>query len=338
MKQPIKSISLLLLSGLIVFSVGCQKEKVSQENTAKPTQKVYKTIGDAQLVLAAEPTNMQRNNGPENDISSRPVFPYANTKCKVVFLVRGFDPSLPHGGSPNPCSHSSIQFVGYSQPNGQGTVLFDSSLPITGDWQVLTIPSGAYIQFRILSDWFGESSGPCRFKFITGDYGWNKGGVFTWGNIPYNQWLPVITGRFAPKDPSVDGQPTLYDEYLCEPWCTWTRPIYFEPQGEPQPGDFFGVQHLCYYDQEILNPYFYDPRLIATQETWTPQDQVLYIYPIDATPQSHYITKAVHLSSNNEYYMWYNVLGTNGLGIGSFSFGLAPYGARTTGPDCNIKH
>jgi hypothetical protein len=309
--------------------VSCKKDEIHLETTQHLGLPKNTTKNEAQLIPITDQPEMT-----ELFNLTRPQYPYSDGTCKLIFIVRGFDPTLPLGGSLPPCPFSSIYFKAYSQPNGLGTLLYSGTMQITGDWQTWEIPSSGYIQFMILQDRAvqGESN-QCHFKFLIGEFGWNRPEL-QWVNLPYDQWFPVITGRFAPKDTSPIGAPGRFDEYLCDSWCTWTLPISFTWNEPPQfPSLVSNIN--CYYgastavDQD-------DPRFLKSHVFYSDNEQTAYMYPVSEDINEPYITEANNLFSSDAT-IQYNILGFNGLGVGPFSWGVAPYPVHTNGDGCSIQ-
>jgi hypothetical protein len=320
---------------LLSLLLGCQKDKVNSINAQDPNDVILKTESGAQLVRLPE----NSENSLTGDVQERtnemspPRYPYDGGQCRIIFGVRDFDPLILHGGSGEPAPNSMIQFQGYSQPNGQGVLLFSGVMLITGNWQEFLIPSGGYVRFRIIPPMMSPPNGPILFKFNTSDYGWNRGGVFSWEGIPYNQWLPVKMGRFAPKDNTSYGE--IFEEYLCDPWCTWTMPVYFE-FGEPAPAPLVRINYKCFLGSGI--PLSGSPRLITDYYLNEGVEQTFNIYPIDTNPGQSYYTNAQNLSPNSNYSMWYNFVGADGYFPQTFTWGLSPDPAVTDTSRCCIRH
>lgn len=329
--------SFFLLSLLMWLGIaGCQKDKMNTVPSGDKIEILRTSPSGAQLVLnnsKDESSSVITERDNNSSGQKRPVVPFSGGSCRLIFRIYGFDPNLIHGGFEPPCSNSYIYIRGYSAPNGQGTLLFSQDIPITGVWQVCLVPQTAYIMFSIGSGWHGTED--CRFKFTTGEYGWNRS-IFEWVNIPYGEWLPVVMGRFAPKDPSVNGNFNLYEEYLCAPWCTWSVPITFTTT-DPYPIPWTSTRMNCFYGAAQSSVYTQDPRVIKDHFVYEEVEQTLYYYPIINQPEHTYTSKATNLNNPNANvdFISYYVLGDNGQGSGPFGWGNS--WDIVTASKCNIQ-
>ncbi len=338
MKKASIQTAFLALANLFLLAslfVACQKEGTLPTQGVNNLLFQYDTTTGVRYVLSGQ---SETHSSAAEDRGGIEGFPFSDGNCRVLFRVRDFDPNNPgEGVDAPPCDNSHIVFKGYSQPNGQGTLLFSTGMLITGDWQEFTIPTSAYIIFVIESDQVGDDP-ECRFKFFLADYGWNRSAL-TWINIPRRQWLPVITGRFAPKD-HVTGSYGyhLFDEYLCDSWCTWTVPVYFENY-DPYPDPWITAKLVCYSGYDAL-PYQGlpgDARIIKSYFLTDNYNKTLYFYPISEDINQYYRTEAADTNTPDPYdVITYDVFGPDHQGAGSFSYWVvAPYPISTVGK-CNV--
>lgn len=326
----LKKLPLFILF-LFVSLSGCQKEKMNIPTAREAQLARYDTPSGAHLVLS-QPEEETAPGGLEErtndwDHSKQPKFPYYDGKCRLILRLYKFDPNLPHGGFGAPCS-GDITIRGYSQPNGLGTLLFTKTQAVIDGWIMFELPQSAYIQFRINQTF---ADGPCRFKLVTGEYGWNRA-IYEWYNIPYNQWLPIIMGRFAPKDPSTYGNE--YSEYLCAPWCTWSGDVSYLPSDDPWDNQWTTTRLSCSYGTAL--PYIYpqDPRVIKDHFIYEKINQTVYFYPLEQLGTHNYYTKAENLTNDPNDLISYMMLGANGQGEGPFGWGVS--GAFQLSPGCNL--
>jgi hypothetical protein len=339
-----KNRTLLLGSTLSLFTLllwfciaGCQKEQLAATSVEDQTTVMRTDASGAQLVVSSTTENEDNGAAQERDNNwgglKKPVYPFDGGPCRLIFKILGFNPNVIHGGYESPCPNTYISIKGYTAPNGQGTLLFSQNLQVTGAWQIVNVPQSAYIIFKITSGWHG--AGDCRFKFITAEYGWNRA-ILEWHNIPYGAELPVVMGRFAPKDPSINSNFNLYDEYLCDSWCTWTVPISFTTI-DPYPIPWTATRMVCFYGAAL--PYIYpqDPRVIKDLFVYEEVEQTIYYYPITPNAEHAYTSQALNLNNPDEQvdFISYYVLGNNGQGSGPFEWGNS--WNIVTAADCNIQ-
>lgn len=330
----LKKLPLLTLF-LFVGLSGCQKEKLNLPTALETQLAKYDDPSGAHLVLSepeeeTAPGSLEERDNDWNH-NKRPNYPFYPGDCRLIVRVFKYDPNIIHGGFDPPCS-GGMTIRGYSQPNGQGTLLFTDSKSINNGWMVFTIPQSAYIQFQINEVMAGES-GPCRFKVVIGDYGWNRG-IAEWLNVPYNIWRPIITGRFAPKDPSTGYNFNLYDEYLCSPWCTWSANVSYLPSDDPWDNPWTSTSLNCFYGPALNTIYAGDPRVIKDHFIYEKINQTVYFYPIEQLGYHTYTTKATDLANDDNDFIQYWVLGDSGQGPGPFGWGVA--GDFLLRPGCNV--
>jgi hypothetical protein len=328
--KKLSLLTLFLLAGLS----GCQKENENTLYSPENQLSKYATPSGAELVLSqaqeeAIPGALEERDNDWNH-NKQPKYPFYPGDCRLILRVYKFDPNVIHGGGDPPCS-GSITIRGYSQPNGQGTLLFTDSKSINNGWIQFIIPQTAYILFQINEVML--ESGPCRFKVITGEYGWNRS-MLEWINVPYNQWLPIVMGRFAPKDPSGNYDYNLYEEYLCSPWCTWSADVSYLPSDDPWDNPWTTTRLACFYGSALPNIYPQDPRVIKDHFIYEKINQQVYLYPIEQLGNHIYTTKAQDLATDPNDMISYMVLGAGGLGVGPFGWGVA--GDFALRPGCNL--
>ena len=331
--SALKKLPLLTLFFFVSLS-GCRKESLNVPTALETQLAQYDSPSGARLVVRqtgeeTAPGSLEERDNDYNH-NKQPQFPFYSGDCQLILRVYKYNPNIIHGGFEPPCS-GGITIRGYSQPNGQGTLLFTDSKSINNGWIVFTIPQSAYIQFQI-NEVMAES-GPCRFKIITGDYGWNRG-IAEWLNVPYNVWRPIITGRFAPKDPANNGTFSLYDEYLCAPWCTWSSDVSYLPSDDPWDNPWTTTRLTCFYGPALNNIYDGDPRIIKDHFIYEKVNQTVYFFPIEQLGYQLYTTKAKDLATDPNDMISYMVLGASGQGPGPFGWGVA--GDFQVRPGCNV--
>lgn len=333
----LKKLSLATLF-LFVFLSGCQKEKINPAATSLEERlQAYAQPNGAKLVMhqpeeAAVPGALDERDNNWG-MQKLPKYPYYDGNCRLIMRLFKFDPNVIHGGGGAPCS-GDVVIKGYSQPNSQGTLLFTQSKPVINGWIVFTIPQSAYIQFQIVQVMHQEPpsglEGPCTFKVVFGEFGWNRP-VLEWWNVPYDYWLPVVMGRFAPKDPTTYSE--FYEEYLCAPWCTWTAPISFTTT-DPWPTPWTTTRLTFFHGPALPYIYQWDPRVIKDHFVYEKIDQSVYVYPIEPLGANLYSSKATNLGNDLDIISYW-VYGEDGTGPGPFSWGVA--GDFQVRPGCNVR-
>ena len=330
----LKKLPLLTLF-LFVSVTGCQKENINAPTALDTQLAEFSSPSGAHLVMSrpeeeTAPGSLEERDNDWNH-TKQPKFPFYNGDCRVILRVYQYDPLDVHGGNGEPCN-GNITIRGYSQPNSQGTLLFTDTKTINNGWIQFIIPQSAYIVFQISPSMHGAE--PCRFKVVTGEFGWNRS-VWEWHDVAYNDvWLPIIMGRFAPKDPSTNYGYNLYREYLCAPWCTWSGDVSYLPSDDPWDNPWTTTRLSLYYGPAL--PYIYpqDPRVIKDHFIYEKSNQTVYFYPIETLGANNYSARAEDLATDPNDMISYMVLGANGQGEGPFGWGVA--GEFQTRPGCNL--